>query len=104
MDEHQESSDEQIVSSSKKGSKRPKAVKPKTSPKKQASPKNTKQTKRDEKYLDKLRSSKKKEVMAEALIPEEFKVAILDLGDSKSSSEHNERALICDESLDGDKN
>ena len=104
MDEDQESSDEQIVPSSKMGSKRPKIVKPKTSPKKQASPKKTKQTKRDEKYLEKLRSSKKKEVMAEALIPEEFKVAVLDYGDGESSSEHNERALICDESLDGDKN
>ena len=57
MDDDQESSDEQIVSSSKKGSKRPKTIKPKTSPKKQASPKMTKQTKRDEKYLEKLRSS-----------------------------------------------
>ena len=92
MGDDQESSDEQIVPSSKKGSKRPETIKPKTSPKKQASPNKTKQTKRDEKYLEKLRSSKKKEVMAEALIPEEFKVAILDLGDSKSSSEHNERA------------
>ena len=104
MDEHQESSDEQIVSSSKKGSKRPNTIKPKTSPKKQASPKNTKQTKRDEKYLDKLRSSKKKEAMAESLIPEEFKVAVLDLQDGESSSEHNERANNCDGSQVGDKN
>ena len=42
--------------------------------------------------------------MAEALIPEEFKVAVFDLGDGESSSEHNERANNCDGSQDGDKN
>ena len=104
MDDDQESSEEQIVPSSKKGTKRPNTIKPKTSPKKQASPKKTKQTKRDEKYLEKLRSSKKKEVLAEALIPEEFKVPVLDYGDGESSSEHNERANNCDGSQDGDKN
>ena len=38
------------------------------------------------------------------MISEKFKVPVLDYGDGESSSEHNERALICDESLDGDKN
>ena len=73
MDDDQESSDDHDLPDSKKGYKEGKGFVPKASQIKQASPKKTKQSKRDEKYEAKLRSNNTREIMASSLIPEEFK-------------------------------